>query len=323
MVGDTTATTTTTTSTMEAESGRNGILAASHPQQTYIHHNGDVAVPSSTPSVNIEHEYDDAKCLFCNAESSDLDQNLVHMSKSHGLQIESAKLLVDPATLLAYFHFVIFVYHECLYCGTQRNTHQAVQQHMIAKGHCKYDITDEDSELRDFYDLSSTLAKDEIRQQLAMRTPDDQGSQTRTKYRKKPPVKRPRTRGSSITGPSLASTSPASQSDTDTGGSSSDDGTGVPRRHDQLSTRALKQENMLKIQVAHLRANDRRSLMHMPVSQQRALLLTHHKQMEKERRTEQTGRSNLESAGNYFGRLGTIRLIRKPPHTGRVQTLKR
>ena len=91
----------------------------------------------------------------------------------------------------------------------------------------------------------------------------------------------------------------------------------------ELSTRALKQEYTLNNQLAQLRADDRRSLLHLPASQQRALLATHHKQMEKARRTEQTQRGNLESAGNKFNCLGKMRLIRKPPHTGNVSSLNR
>jgi len=86
--------------------------------------------------------------------------------------------------------------------------------------------------------------------------------------------------------------------------------------------RAQRQTSTLTSQLSHLRESDRRSLQHLPTSQQRALLATHHKQMEKGGRATNAKRGALESAGNYFGRLGTVRLIRQPPHTGRVQSLK-
>lgn len=96
------------------------------------------------------------------------------MSKAHGLHVDPTNLLVDVVSLLAYFHLVISGCYECLYCGTQRNTRQAVQQHMMAKGHCKYDITDKDAELRDFYEFSSSDTKEELHQNLpAMRFSDD------------------------------------------------------------------------------------------------------------------------------------------------------
>jgi hypothetical protein len=114
--------------------------------------------------------------------------------------------------------------------------------------------------------------------------------------------------------------SPEQQSDNNT---SSDDTEGSADPLRELSTREQKRSYTLNNQLSQLRADDRRSLMHLLVSQQRTLLATHHKQMEQARRSEQTQRGNLESAGNSFARLGAIRLIRKPPHTGRVQTLKR
>jgi len=99
-----------------------------------------------------DHEFDDSRCLFCNTLSSSLEANVIHMSTSHGCHIDAAQLLVDPVSFLAYLHPVISGYRECLYCGTQRATHQAVQQHMTAKGHCMPDFTDRDLELRDFYE---------------------------------------------------------------------------------------------------------------------------------------------------------------------------
>lgn len=82
------------------------------------------------------------------------------------------------------------------------------------------------------------------------------------------------------------------------------------------------QPSAVQSQLSQLRESDRRSLQHLPTSQQRALLATQHKQMEKGGRAAKAKRGALESAGNYFGRLGTVRLVRMPPHTGRVQSLK-
>jgi len=98
--------------------------------------------------------FDPTQCLFCNRDSSDLEENLSHMQKYHGLFIPSPEsLVVDIETLLDYFHLVIFDYAECLYCGSARRSPQAAQQHMIGKGHCRIDLTREDSEFLDFYDF--------------------------------------------------------------------------------------------------------------------------------------------------------------------------
>jgi pre-60S factor REI1 len=282
---------------------------------------------ASSPSP-IDHKFEESQCLFCDQSSSDLEQSLVHMSKAHGLHIVTTNLLVDVGSLLAYFHLVISCYHECLYCGTQRNTTQAVQQHMIAKGHCKYDLTARDAESRDFYDFSSTEMEEKMhRGVIATRLSDIAGLAAHTRSRKSRSSKRHNRRDTGITASPRDSTSssPTSpiikpQSDTD---ASPDDAQTDSELPGQLSKRAQKQTYTHHNQLAQLRADDRRSLVHLPASQQRALLATHHKQMEKAKRLEQLQRGNLESAGNGFARLGTIRLVRKPPHTGRVQTLKR
>lgn len=314
--------TTTTTITMEVESGRSDFLAAPIREQT-ANNNED--------SIDIDYKFDESQCLFCNQTSTDLDQNLVHMSKVHGLHVDTTNLLVDVVSLLAYFHIVISGCYECLYCGTQRNTRQGVQQHMMAKGHCKYDITDKDSELREFYELSSSEAKEELQQNLhAMRFSDDPQLPSQARWRRPRPSKRSDRHDPSITASPLdqalptPTSTPTPTPHLHTDAESSSNAAETPSHSPgELSTRALKQESMLNNQLAQLRAEDRRSLSHLPASQQRSLLATHHKQMEAARRTEQTNRGNLESAGNLFGRLDRIRLMRKPPHTGHVHSLNR
>jgi pre-60S factor REI1 len=322
LVGVTTAT--TTTATMDVQSNWDAVSASQ--SQDHINHNEQIDTINSLSS-SIDHDFDESQCLFCDRSSSDLDHNLEHMSKSHGLEIVTENLLVDVGSLLAYFHLVISSYHECLSCGTQRNTRQAVQQHMTAKGHCKYDLTAKDAEFREFYDLSALEAEKESQRNLiATRISDIELAAAHEKSRKSRSSKRSDKRNLDITfeqsehGSASSGHSSAPPSDSDT---SSDDNDDLSNPLRQLSIREQKRAYTLNNQLSQLRADDRRSLMHLPLSQQRTLLATHHKQMEKARRSEQTQRGNLESAGNSFARLGTIRLIRKPPHTGRVQTLKR
>jgi pre-60S factor REI1 len=322
LVGVTTAT--TATATMDVQSNWDAVSASQ--SQDHINHNEQIDTINS-PSSSIDHEFDESQCLFCDRSSSDLDHNLEHMSKIHGLHIVTSNLLVDVESLLAYFNLVISSYHECLYCGTQRNTRQAVQQHMIAKGHCKYDLTAKDAEFREFYDLSSLEAEKESQRNLiATRISDVELAAAHDKAKKSRSSKRSDKRNLDITfersehGSASSGHSSAPPSDSDTG---SDDNDTFADSLRQMSIREQKRAYTLNNQLSQLRADDRRSLMHLPISQQRTILATHHKQMEKARRSEQTQRGNLESAGNSFARLGTIRLIRKPPHTGRVQTLKR
>ncbi|KAJ4385559.1 hypothetical protein N0V93_009988 [Gnomoniopsis smithogilvyi] len=102
-------------------------------------------------------------CLFCTQLSSDFDTNLVHMQKSHGLFIpasiddDALYIAVDKETLVGYMHLVIFGYHECLFCGTQRAGGWAARQHMIGRGHCKIDLAGAESEWRDFYESNDNL----------------------------------------------------------------------------------------------------------------------------------------------------------------------
>lgn len=315
----------TTTGTTATGTMTNLLAPLQEHNQLNINNNDDSMDNDSTTSLlSVDEQFNESQCLICNESSSDLDQNLTHMSKVHGLHIETSNLLVDIESLLAYFHLVIAGYYECLFCGKQRSTRQAAQQHMIAKGHCKYDLTNKDAEIREFYDFSSLEAEEELnRNVLAMRLSDNSQLASHARLKKGRQSSRADTHGriAASTVPQAPS-SPTSQSQSDTDPDSVDaeiSGDSLT----QLSARAQKKESTLNNQLARLRADDRQSLLHLPISQQRALLLTHHKQMEKARRTEQTQRGNLESAGNSFARLGTIRLIRKPPHTGRVQTLKR
>lgn len=161
---------------------------------------------------------------------------------------------------------------------------------MMAKGHCKYDIMDKDAELRDFYEFPSSDAKEELHQNLpAMCFSDNPQLPSWARSRKPRPSKRPDTHGPNITASPLdqALPTPTPHSHTDDESSSNAAET-LSHSLGELSTRALKQEYTLNNQLAQLRADDRRSLSHLPASQQRALLATHHKQMEKARRTEQT-----------------------------------
>ena len=193
---------------------------------------------------------------------------------------------------------------------------------MMAKGHCKYDITDEDSEFRDFYESPSSDGEEEPHQHLsAMLFSNDPQLPSQARLRKPRLSKRSDRHGPRITASPLDPAQPTPPSHTDAESSSN---AAEPSSHSlgEVSARAQKQEYTLNNQLARLRANDRRSLVHLPASQQRALLATHHKQVEKARRTEQKHQGNLEGAGNRFNCLGKIRLIRLAPHTGNVASLK-
>jgi pre-60S factor REI1 len=94
------------------------------------------------------------RCLFCAHVSGSLDASTTHMTAAHGFSVPFQDCLaVDLETLIAYLHFVIHGYRECICCGTRRNTVGGVQQHMVAKGHCRFDLT---SDIEEFYEMSQS-----------------------------------------------------------------------------------------------------------------------------------------------------------------------
>ncbi|KAL1304100.1 hypothetical protein AAFC00_000535 [Neodothiora populina] len=104
-----------------------------------------------------------AQCLFCNFISDDLDKNVAHMSKQHGMYIPEKEYLVDIEGLLAYLHEKIHEDHECLFCGQLKHTASGIQTHMRDRGHCMiaYGTEDEMLEIGEFYDFRSTYSDDE------------------------------------------------------------------------------------------------------------------------------------------------------------------
>lgn len=96
-----------------------------------------------------------------------MDDNLTHMGSTHGFSIPYQSLLdVDIATLISYLSFVIHGYKECLSCGTRRRTVEGIRQHMVAKAHCRFDIT---PDLDEFYNIPLT----EMEETVSLIQPDD------------------------------------------------------------------------------------------------------------------------------------------------------
>jgi pre-60S factor REI1 len=314
-------TTTTTTSTTSSTSTITEIDSQSNES-----HNTSIETEPSNEYPN--NDFDASQCLFCPHPSRDLSQNLLHMSASHGLYIDPTSLSAPISSLLAYLHRVIFTHYTCLYCGTARSSSLAAQQHMAAKGHCKYDVAGEHLELGRFFDSEEEEegdTGDRIRQRDRCKRAVDDGPHAApsSARRKGKTPKRPERRDTdTATSPARPAAPSHTQppAGTDTG---SDSPTISPRSLSELSIRSLKQASALQAHLSQLRAADQRSLAHLPAAEQRALLLAHHKQTENARRSEQKYRGNLEGAGNKTGCLGKIRLVRTPPHFGNVGSLNR
>ncbi|GJC78432.1 core trichothecene cluster (CTC) protein 15 [Colletotrichum liriopes] len=252
-------------------------------------------------------------CLFCNTTSGSLDDNVAHMGKAHGMFIPSQeKLVVDLETLVRYLHLVVSGYRECLQCGTQRRTASAVQQHMLGKGHCKFDITAEDSEFKDFYDDLTDNGNDETRAQegkmkRAISDAVEEGGSIRLPsgktlaHRSTPAPSRPRTR-----------TKPAADSGSDNllpEGSNIDESdasflltapsaSGNQHGESRALTRAEKRDAVFETQLSRLSLNDRAALAHLPSAEQRSVLLTQKKQLDKAEKAARRLQTRLEMKAN-------------------------
>ncbi|KAK1671129.1 C2H2 type zinc-finger-domain-containing protein [Colletotrichum godetiae] len=223
-----------------------------------------------------------SQCLFCNELSSGFSESMTHMQKRHGLSIPSSeRLIVDLQTLVKYFHLVMTEYKECLYCGSVRNTAQAVRQHMVGKAHCRINIDRPGSEFRDFYDLDSSHGTDSEDNPGHQRFVDSDrntrelasGKIVSHRNAKKPRYHRtPQNdeRDSDI----LLNGGASPSGDTSTALTASGNGKKV------LTAAADKQNRIFERQLDTLRPADRQALVHLPLPKQRALVAKAKKQQE-------------------------------------------
>lgn len=103
------------------------------------------------------------QCLFCNAPSEDLESNLQHMAKRHGMHIPEQDYLVDLEGLFTHLHEIIYDLQQCLYCKQQTRTASGAQTHMRDRGHCMipYGTEDEMLDIGEYYDFRSTYSDEE------------------------------------------------------------------------------------------------------------------------------------------------------------------
>jgi pre-60S factor REI1 len=98
--------------------------------------------------------FNPVQCLFCTIESTSLDSNLSHMSHAHNFLIPDTEHLIDLESFISYLFAVVAVFHECLFCGSLRDSKLGVQNHMRDKGHCKLKFEDDEHGIRVFYDFT-------------------------------------------------------------------------------------------------------------------------------------------------------------------------
>jgi len=100
------------------------------------------------------------ECLFCCHWSSNMEKNLKHMTTKHSFYIPDPEYLSDIEGFITYLGVKVGADNECLKCGESGREFQsleAVQKHMVDKGHCIINTEgDNYLEYSDYYDFSSS-----------------------------------------------------------------------------------------------------------------------------------------------------------------------
>ncbi|KAL8166494.1 hypothetical protein V2J09_007993 [Rumex salicifolius] len=125
-------------------------------------------------------ELDPSCCFMCDLEHDTIENCMVHMHKKHGFFIPDVEFLKDPRGLLTYLGLKVKRDYMCLYCNERCHPFsslEAVRKHMEAKRHCKVPFgdggDDEEVELEEFYDYTSSYMDEDGKQLIAA---DDTGN---------------------------------------------------------------------------------------------------------------------------------------------------
>ncbi|KAK4374233.1 hypothetical protein RND71_004910 [Anisodus tanguticus] len=123
---------------------------------------------------------DPSCCFMCDKEHKTIESCMVHMHKQHGFFIPDVEYLKDPKGFLTYLGLKVkrdFMCLDCNYRCHPFSSLEAVRKHMEAKNHCRVHYgdgdDDEEAELEEFYDYSSSFV-DETGRQLILS--DDTGN---------------------------------------------------------------------------------------------------------------------------------------------------
>lgn len=136
---------------------------------------GDVSDDEDDDDDDMEEELDPSCCFLCDLEHDTIESCMVHMHKKHGFFIPDIEYLKDPSGLLTYLGLKVKRDYLCLYCNERCHPFtslEAVRKHMEAKSHCKVRYgdggDDEEVELEEFYDYSSSYMDEDGKQLVAV-----------------------------------------------------------------------------------------------------------------------------------------------------------
>lgn len=95
-------------------------------------------------------------CFYCGRHSNEIEANVRHMSRRHGLYVPERSYLVDLDGLLTFVREVITLDFECLCCGFEGKGLESIRQHLLSKGHCRipFETAAEKEVIAEFYDFS-------------------------------------------------------------------------------------------------------------------------------------------------------------------------
>ncbi|OAQ83749.1 c2h2 finger domain-containing protein [Purpureocillium lilacinum] len=226
--------------------------------------------------------FDPQQCLFCGDESDAFDSNVAHMNSVHSFIVPYQDCLaVDLETLIWYLHLVIYGYRECILCSTRRSTIEGIQQHMTAKGHCRFDIS---AGTEDFYELPESqyenLAGRARPDEASLRLPSGKLLSHRT-LREAPVRSRP-----------------AQQAPSDRPGNAQIGSVQSRRIGQEIATRDGSDSAILAARLSQLSVRDQNTLALLPSHEIRSVLATKRKQLDQARRDETKARRRVERLGN-------------------------
>ncbi|XP_041022447.1 cytoplasmic 60S subunit biogenesis factor REI1 homolog 1-like [Juglans microcarpa x Juglans regia] len=137
-------------------------------------HATDVDMDDDEDGSDEYEELDPSSCFMCDLEHDTIENCMVHMHKQHGFFIPDIEYLKDPKGLLTYLGLKVKRDFMCLYCNERChpfNSLEAVRKHMVAKSHCRVHYGDgdeeEEAELEEFYDYSSSYVDGDGKQLVA------------------------------------------------------------------------------------------------------------------------------------------------------------
>ncbi|XP_015059202.1 cytoplasmic 60S subunit biogenesis factor REI1 homolog 1-like [Solanum pennellii] len=148
----------------------------------------DLKMDEHTSNGNMDEDSDDeyvgnlepSCCFMCDKEHKTIESCMVHMHKNHGFFIPDVEYLKDPKGFLTYLGLKVKRDFMCLYCNYRClpfSSLEAVRKHMEAKNHCRVHYgdgdDDEEAELEEFYDYSSSFVDESGKQLISS---DDTGN---------------------------------------------------------------------------------------------------------------------------------------------------